>query len=137
MLEVLLPLALVPGSIHMDIDALAICLIIDPVSLINIPIDVGELSKTMGPVVLPVAFVAGAVRPDLLSIAISESTDPLSCILGPCRVSVCSSLLTLGIWIVRGVRDSFFQLNRCEVPAISPFGLLDHIDLHPGGVSAP
>ncbi len=132
MLEVLLPLALVPGPIHMDIDALAICLIINPVSLVNIPIDVSELSKTMGPIVLPVAFVAGAIRPDLFSIPIAESTDPLACILGPCRVSVCSSLLTLGIWIVRGVRNRLFQLNRCKVSAISPFGLLDHVDLHPG-----
>ena len=136
-LEVLLPLTLVSGPIHMDIDALAVCLIIDPISLVNIPIDMGELSKPMGPVVLPVAFVAGAVRPDLFTIAISETTDPLSRILGARRISVCSSLLTLSIWIVRGVRDRFFQLNRCKVPAISSFGLLDHIDLHPGRVSAP
>ncbi len=132
MLEVLLPLTLVPGPIHMDVDALAVCLIIDPISLVNIPIDVGELSKPVGPVVLPVAFVAGAVRPDLFTVAISEATNPLPCVLGARRISVCSSLLTLGIRIVRGVCDRFFQLNRSKVSAVSSFGLLDHIDLHPG-----
>ena len=85
-----------------------------------------ELSETVSSVILPVSLIAGAIGPDLFSIAVAESSYPLSSVFGPSRICVGSSLLTLSVWIVWGVCDCFFQLNRCKVSAISSLGLLDH-----------
>jgi len=68
----------------MNVDTLSIRLIIDPVSLIYIPVDVGEFAEAMRPIVLPVAFITSPIRPDLLSVPVTESTDPLPSILGSC-----------------------------------------------------
>ena len=46
-------------------------------------------------------------------------------------------MLSLGVWIVRLVRDCLFELNGRKVSAISPFRLLDELNLHPGRVSTP
>ena len=45
----------------MDIDALAVGLVVDPVSLVNIAIDVRKLTIPVSSIVLPTTFVAGAV----------------------------------------------------------------------------
>lgn len=45
----------------MNVDTLTIGLIIDPVALVHITINVGELAEAMGPIVLPVALVAGPI----------------------------------------------------------------------------
>ena len=105
MLKVVKPLALVLGSIHVDVDACAICLIVDPVTLIDVTIDVSELSNSVRPVVLPVTLVLGAVGPDLLSEAIAEAANPLARVLRIRPVGVGGSLLAGRIWVVRCIRD--------------------------------
>ena len=45
----------------MDIDALAVGLIVNPVALVHITVDMGELSEAMGSIVLPITFVAGTI----------------------------------------------------------------------------
>lgn len=87
----------------MDIDSLSISLIVDPVSLVDIAIDMSEFTLAMRPIVLPVTFIASAVLPGLLSVAVTEPTDPLPCVLCTSRVRVGGSLLTLSIWVIRHV----------------------------------
>ena len=84
----------------MNVDALAVGLIVHPVALIHVTVDMGELTVAMGPVILPVAFVAGAVGPSLRALSISEATDPLSCVLRASRVRVRLPLLSLRIWVI-------------------------------------
>ena len=115
MLEVFLPLALIARTIHMDVDTLAIGLVIHPVAFIHISVYVSELAKTMSSVVFPVSFIACAIGPDLLSIAIAESTYPLARVFGARRISIGCSLLTLSIWIIWLVGDSFLELNSRKV----------------------
>ena len=102
-LQVIHPLALVPGSVHMNVDALPIGLVVDPIAFIDITINVGELAEAVGPIVLPVSFVACAVLPHLLTVAIAEPTNPLSGVLGARRISVGRPLLTFGVRVVRHV----------------------------------
>ena len=45
----------------MNVDALTVGLIVDPVSLIHIAIDVRKLTIPVSSIVLPTTFVAGAV----------------------------------------------------------------------------
>ena len=117
---------------------MAICLVVHPVSFIDIPVDVGKLAEALSPIVFPVAFVASAVWPDLLTVAISKATDPLASICSPSLVSVGGSLLPLRIWIVfRIVRDSFTQLYLGEVTTVRSLGLLDHRNLLTGSVTTP
>jgi hypothetical protein len=103
MLEIIHPLALVASAIYMNVHALSIGLIVDPVSLIYIPVNVGEFTETMCSVVLPVSFVTSPIRPDLLSVSVAESTDPLSRILCSSRVLISWSLLALCVRVVRHI----------------------------------
>ena len=45
----------------MDVDALTVGLVVDPVPLVHIAIDVRKLTIPMRPIVLPATFVAGAI----------------------------------------------------------------------------
>ena len=87
----------------MDVDALAVGLIIDPIAFIDIAVNVSELAEAVGPVILPIAFITSTIRPNLDAKTVTESTDPLACVLSSSRVCVCRSLLSLSIWIVRHV----------------------------------
>ena len=46
-------------------------------------------------------------------------------------------MLTLGVRVVGHVADSLFELDRCKVATIGSLCLLDHGDLHSGGVPTP
>ena len=121
----------------MDVDALTVGLIIDPVAFVDIAVNVSELAEAVGPVILPIAFITSTIGPDLNAKTVTETTDPLACILSSSRVCVCRPLLTLGIRIVRNVRNRLFELDSGEVAAVSTFGLLDQSYLHSGCMAAP
>ena len=84
----------------MDVNTVAVGLIIDPVAFVDVAIYMYELSVAMCAVVFPLALVAGAIRPHLNAVAISETPDPLS-LVGRTRLeSVQWSLLSLGFRVV-------------------------------------
>ena len=85
----------------MDIDALAVGLVVDPVSLVNIAIDVRKLTIPMSPIVFPATFVLGAIGPDLGALTISEATEPLASVLGSRAIGVRRPLLPLGVRVIR------------------------------------
>ena len=114
----------------MNVDSLSVSFIIHPVALIDISIDMSELSESMGSIVFPISFIAGSVGPDLLSVAVSEATDPLTSVLSASRIGVSWSLLSFSIGIVRHICDSLFQLDGRKVSTVSSFGLLNQRDLH-------
>lgn len=61
MLQVVHPLALVARPIDMDVDTLPIGLVIDPIPLIDITVDVSELTETMRAVIFPVTLIHCAI----------------------------------------------------------------------------
>ena len=87
----------------MNVDALPIGFVVDPITLVDVAIDVGELAEAVRPIILPVSFVARPVLPYLLTVAITEPTNPLSGVLGARRISVGRSLLTFCMRVVRHV----------------------------------
>ena len=87
----------------MNVDALPIGFVVDPITLVDVAINVGEFAEAVRPIILPVSFVARPVLPNLLTVAITESANPLSGVLGTGRISVGRSLLTFGVRVVRHV----------------------------------
>jgi hypothetical protein len=69
MLEIILPVTLVPSPIHVNIDSISIGFVILPLTFKYIAINMPKLSFATGFVVLPVAFIASTIRPYLHSIA--------------------------------------------------------------------
>jgi len=118
-------LAFISGAVHVDVDSLAVGLVVHPVAFVDVAVDMGELAEALGSVVLPVALIACAVGPDLLSIAISEATDPLTSICGSGLISVCGPLLALRLRVVRSICDGLSQLDLGEISAVSALGLLN------------
>jgi len=121
----------------MDVDSLAVGLVVHPVALVDVTVDMGELSEALGSVILPVALIAGTIGPDLLSIAVSETTDPLASIGGSSLISVCWTLLSLRLRVVRSICDGLSQLDLGEIPAVGALGLLDEGDLLASRVPSP
>ena len=68
----------------MNVDSLSIRLVIDPVSFVNIAIDVSEFAEAVSSIIFPVALIAGSIRPDLLTVAVAEPSNPLTGVLGAC-----------------------------------------------------
>lgn len=77
MLQVIFPVALVPGSVHVDIDAIAVGFVIVPLALKHVAINVPELALAACLVEPPIPFVAGTIRPDLHTIAMLHVAKPL------------------------------------------------------------
>ena len=103
MLQIIHPLTFIASAIHVDVDALAVGLIIDPIAFIDIAVDMSELAEAVGPIILPISFITSAIRPNLDAKTVTEATDPLACVLCSSRVCVGRSLLSLGIRIVRHI----------------------------------
>lgn len=68
----------------MSIDTLAVSLIVDPVTIIDVTVRMNESAATVGFAVLPPAFIHGTVRPNLLAFTFSNNgiNDPLTDKLG-------------------------------------------------------
>ena len=69
-LKVIFPLSLVSCPILMDINAIAVSLVVKPFSLEDVAINVPELALAARLVEPPVAFVLGSVLPNLDSVAV-------------------------------------------------------------------
>jgi len=121
----------------MNVNALAVRLVVDPVSLINVAVDMGEFTEAMRPIVFPVALIAGPIAPDLLTASIAESADPLTGVLCASRVLVRGPYFALRIRVVRRVRYCFLELDGSEVTTICALRLLQSLDLHACCVTAP
>ena len=81
MLQIIHPLSFIASAIHMDVDALTVGLIIDPIAFVDIAVNVGELAEAMCPVILPISFITSTIGPDLNAKTVTETTDPLARIL--------------------------------------------------------
>ena len=77
-----------------------ISFVIDPVPVIDISINMDELSFSVGSVVFPLAFVLSTIWPLLNTVAVSKTTNPLPIEGSSCLELVGLSFLPLGIWIV-------------------------------------
>lgn len=130
-LEVVFPLALVLSSVHMNVDTVTICLIVHPVSLINIAIDVDELPLTVRSVIFPVAFVACTIRPNLFAESITKAANPLPQVSSSSLERVEFSILPFGIWVVNRLANGFLLFIEGEVAAIRTLGLPDQRNLLP------
>jgi hypothetical protein len=137
MLKIVFPLTFILSSIYMNVDTVSIRLIVDPVSLINIPIDVDELALSVSSVVFPVSFVTSPVWPDLFAEPISEATDPLAEEGRTSFKSVELSILPFCIGVVNGFADRLFLLIKRKVAAVSSLSLSNQRNLLSGGVTAP
>lgn len=107
----------------MNVDAVAICFVVNPVSFINVAVDMNELALTMCTVIFPITLITGTVRPDLLTKTVSEATDPFTLIGRTRSESVNWSFFTRGVWIVFCVSNCLFLLINSEIAAISALGL--------------
>lgn len=85
------------------VNSIAISFIIDPIAFVDITINVGELSFTVGTIILPLTFIACAIWPLLFSVSISKTANPLSTESRSGLESIRWSLFPLGIWIIRPV----------------------------------
>ena len=120
MLQVVLPLALVARTVHVDVRTETIRFVVDPVALVYVPIDVDEPSLPMRPVVPPLSLVAGAIGPDLYAIAVAEPPEPLALVGGARLEGVQGALLTRALRVIlRVVRHCLAGLVQREVLRIS------------------
>ena len=78
MLLVILPRADILGTIGMSVSTVAVCLIIDPVSFVDIAVCMVQLSATIGLPVPPFTFIAAAIKPFLLALAIANTIQPFA-----------------------------------------------------------
>ena len=92
MLLVFLPVALVACSFDVRVDTVAIGLVIEPLSIIDITVCVEELALTASLVILPITFVASVVGPDHGPASMSQASLPLTGVNRSCLVRMHSSL---------------------------------------------
>lgn len=85
----------------MHVDPVSVGLIIDPVSFIEVSINVHEFTLAMGSVIFPATYVLSAIRPLLFALAIPKATDPLSVIPSARLEDILLSGLSFGV----GVED--------------------------------
>lgn len=78
MLHVVIPVAVVLGSVYVDIDTLSVSLVTFPVPIVHIAICMPKLASAVSLVSFPVAFVLRSVRPYLDTEPVSLSLQPLS-----------------------------------------------------------
>lgn len=83
----------------MSVDTLTVCLIIDPVSIVDITVRMNQSTTAVGLAVLPPAFVHGTVRPNLLASSLSDvgAYDPLTDELGLVLKILHGSLLEIRV----------------------------------------
>lgn len=101
MLEIILPFTLVPGTVLMHVDSIAVGLVIEPLALEHVAIHVPEFSIAAGFVEPPVAFVFGAVLPDLHAITVLQVSEPLA--------NICCAIFKMNFW-------SLLQLRLIYLP---------------------
>jgi len=137
MLQIIFPLTFIPCTVYVDIYTIAVCFVVDPIAFVNIPVNMNKFSLAMSSVIFPISFVACTIWPHLLSIAISKASNPLSKVGCSRFKGIEFSFLSLGIWIINGLRNSFFLLIHRKIAAISSFRLSDQSDLLSSCIASP
>lgn len=82
MLQVILPLAFILGAIDVLVDSWAIGFVIRPETIIDVSVDMDELTFAVGSVFPPLSDILGAIRPRLFTKSISEAALPLASVNG-------------------------------------------------------
>jgi hypothetical protein len=111
MLQVVFPVPLVAGPVHVDIYTIAVGLIIVPLSLEYIAVNVPELALAACFVESPIPLVAGTIRPDLNAIAMLHIAQPLSLI----HSAVLEDDFTLILQLMLTVRINSHALSFIDV----------------------
>jgi hypothetical protein len=83
MLQVVAPLTLVLCSVLMNVNAVAVGLVVDPFAFENVSVDMPEFAPSAGLIEFPVAFVLGPVLPLLAPVAMLHVSVPLTDICRP------------------------------------------------------
>jgi hypothetical protein len=60
--------------------AVTMSLIVEPLTLIDIPISMDECASAISLIVLPLAIIFATVLPDLLSVSILHSVEEITCV---------------------------------------------------------
>jgi len=102
MLKIILPQAVVLGPIHMIVGAFSVRLIVDPVTSVDIAVDMDKLALPVRSIVFPFTFVGSAICPNLLALSISETSSPLTLVLCTRPVRVATDLLSL-VWVIGSI----------------------------------
>jgi hypothetical protein len=100
MLQVVLPLALITRSVHVNVGTESVRLVVYPIAFINISVNMDEFPMAMSAVVTPLPLVASTIRPHLDTVAIAEPPDPLPLIRGACLECVDWTLFSLPLRVV-------------------------------------
>ena len=117
-LEVVTPLTLVLGTVDVDVLAVAVGLVVDPVAFVDVAVNMHELAMPVSPIVAPLPLIASAIWPDLDTETVPEPADPLPCV-GRTRLeSIGRPLLALGRRIIPLLRHCLFGLVHSEVLAV-------------------
>jgi len=80
MLLIVSPVSLISRPISMSVGALSICLVIFPLSFVDVTVCVEQLSKPIRLVIKPVALVARAIRPLLTTVTFTQLVSPFTLI---------------------------------------------------------
>jgi len=100
-LEIIFPFTLVPGTVLMNVDSIAVGLVIEPLTFEDITIHVPEFSITASLIEPPVALVFGAILPDLDTVTVLQVSEPLS--------NICCAIFEMNFW-------SLLQLRLIYLP---------------------
>lgn len=81
-LLIILPVALVPGSLGVDVGPGPVGFVVRPLALVDVAIDVVKFPLAEGVPVAPLALVLGTVQPAHGTSPVSEAPEPLSVVHG-------------------------------------------------------
>jgi hypothetical protein len=115
-LLVVLPLALVSGSLGIDVSPGAIRFVVAPLAFIDVAVDVIEFSMAESLPITPLSFVDCAIRPTHGAASMAEPTEPLSVVHGLILVLIG---LNIGFLIcLKGAMQCLLGLFVSEVFAL-------------------
>ena len=86
MLQIVFPLPNASRPFCVEEVAVSECLVVAPIALISIPINMDELSETLGNPVLPTTLIRGSVSPNLFPLTVPKIALPFALIHGPRRI---------------------------------------------------
>lgn len=116
-LEIVLPHAFILSSVDVLVDTRTICLVVCPVTIIDITIYMGELSLTVSAILTPFSLIPGSIRPHLDAPAVSETAFPLSCIDRTCLELISWPVLTGLVGVVETLSHGLAGFFLSEVLA--------------------
>ncbi len=81
-------MAFVTSSLHVCVNSVSICFVVQPCAIINIAVGMKEFSFSACLVELPLAFISRIVWPDHRATSVPETALPLASVNSSCLVSV-------------------------------------------------